>query len=103
MCDEMHAKCSELSRLTFWPTSTATCGAPSAPGTRLLAPAGEPMSHAGATRWYRAPELLLGAKHYGAAVDLWAAPGSSPRVVSGVVGAVVEPHGVAAFALEAAK
>ena len=37
------------------------------------------------------------------AADLWAAPGSSPRVVSGALGAAVEPHGVAAFALEAAK
>ena len=24
-------------------------------------------------RWYRAPELLFGAKQYGAAVDVWAA------------------------------
>ena len=23
------------------------------------------------TRWYRAPELLFGAKFYGAAVDMW--------------------------------
>jgi len=23
------------------------------------------------TRWYRCPELLLGAKHYGPAVDIW--------------------------------
>ena len=37
------------------------------------------------------------------AADLWAAPGSSPRVVSGALGAAVEPHGVAAFTLEAAK
>jgi len=22
-------------------------------------------------RWYRAPELLLGNKHYGAAIDMW--------------------------------
>ena len=36
------------------------------------------------------------------AVDLWA-PGSSPKVVAGAVGAAVEPHGVAAFTLEAAK
>ena len=25
------------------------------------------------TRWYRAPELLLGARHYGPAIDIWAA------------------------------
>ena len=37
------------------------------------------------------------------AVDLWAAPGSSPKVVAGAVGAAVEPHGVAAFTLEVAK
>lgn len=24
------------------------------------------------TRWYRAPELLLGARQYGAGVDIWA-------------------------------
>ena len=24
-------------------------------------------------RWYRAPELLFGSKHYGAGVDVWAA------------------------------
>ncbi len=24
------------------------------------------------TRWYRAPELLLGSTHYGKEVDLWA-------------------------------
>lgn len=29
-------------------------------------------SHAVATRWYRAPELLYGARSYGKAVDLWA-------------------------------
>ena len=23
------------------------------------------------TRWYRPPELLLGAKHYGGEVDMW--------------------------------
>ena len=30
------------------------------------------LSHAVATRWYRAPELLLGARRYGAGVDIWA-------------------------------
>lgn len=32
-----------------------------------------PMSHQVATRWYRAPELLYGARHYDFGVDLWAA------------------------------
>ncbi|KAL3157338.1 Cyclin-dependent kinase 20 [Trebouxia sp. C0010 RCD-2024] len=30
-------------------------------------------SHAVATRWYRAPELLYGARAYGQAVDIWSA------------------------------
>lgn len=30
-------------------------------------------THTVATRWYRAPELLYGARQYGAAVDVWAA------------------------------
>lgn len=29
-------------------------------------------SHEVATRWYRAPELLFGARHYNTAVDMWA-------------------------------
>ena len=29
-------------------------------------------SHAVATRWYRAPELLYGAREYGPEVDIWA-------------------------------
>ena len=29
-------------------------------------------SHAVATRWYRAPELLYGAREYGSEVDMWA-------------------------------
>ncbi|KAI9218296.1 cyclin-dependent kinase 20-like protein [Blastocladiella britannica] len=34
--------------------------------------AAAPLSHQVATRWYRAPELLYGARHYSNAVDLWA-------------------------------
>lgn len=30
-------------------------------------------THAVATRWYRAPELLFGARHYSTAVDMWGA------------------------------
>ncbi|KAJ3044983.1 Cyclin-dependent kinase 20 [Rhizophlyctis rosea] len=33
---------------------------------------GRPYSHQVATRWYRAPELLYGARKYDAGVDLWA-------------------------------
>ena len=33
----------------------------------------EPMTCQVVTRWYRAPELLFGARHYGPAVDIWAA------------------------------
>tara|TARA_B110001452_G_scaffold168618_1_gene140930 strand:- start:1068 stop:2213 length:1146 start_codon:yes stop_codon:yes gene_type:complete len=42
---------------------------------RLLPAPGETgsLSHDVATRWYRAPELLLGARRYGVGVDLWAA------------------------------
>ncbi|KAG8466799.1 hypothetical protein KFE25_008178 [Diacronema lutheri] len=36
------------------------------------APLGEPYSHNVATRWYRAPELLFGARRYGTGVDQWA-------------------------------
>lgn len=34
---------------------------------------GESYTHQVATRWYRAPELLFGARRYGVGVDLWAA------------------------------
>ncbi len=34
---------------------------------------GDSYTHQVATRWYRAPELLFGARRYGAGVDLWAA------------------------------
>lgn len=33
----------------------------------------EPMTSQVVTRWYRAPELLFGARHYTGAVDMWAA------------------------------
>ena len=41
---------------------------------RLLPPRSEAasLSHAVATRWYRAPELLLGARRYDGGVDMWA-------------------------------
>ena len=32
-----------------------------------------PMTPGAVTRWYRPPELLLGARHYGPAVDIWSA------------------------------
>lgn len=31
----------------------------------------EPFTHQVVTRWYRAPELLFGARHYGVGVDGW--------------------------------
>ncbi|XP_057244938.1 cyclin-dependent kinase 20, partial [Malurus melanocephalus] len=41
--------------------------------SRLLHPSpGRPYSHQVATRWYRAPELLYGARSYDEGVDLWA-------------------------------
>ena len=33
---------------------------------------GSPYTHQVATRWYRAPELLFGARRYGSGVDIWA-------------------------------
>lgn len=38
----------------------------------LTADAGAPLTDYVATRWYRAPELLLGSTHYGKDVDIWA-------------------------------
>lgn len=42
---------------------------------RIFAGPLRPLSDNGVvvTIWYRAPELLLGARHYTAAVDVWAA------------------------------
>ncbi|XP_063915666.1 cyclin-dependent kinase-like 4, partial [Zophobas morio] len=39
---------------------------------RLVCISGEPCTEYVATRWYRAPELLVGEVNYGAAVDIWA-------------------------------
>lgn len=41
--------------------------------TRRWAPEGPPRTPGVTTLWYRAPEVLLGADDYGAAVDTWAA------------------------------
>ncbi|XP_017771310.1 PREDICTED: cyclin-dependent kinase-like 4 [Nicrophorus vespilloides] len=39
---------------------------------RLVSSAGDPCTEYVATRWYRAPELLVGEQQYGAGVDIWA-------------------------------
>ena len=39
---------------------------------RLMAQPGEVYTDYVATRWYRAPELLVGDTKYGRAVDIWA-------------------------------
>lgn len=39
---------------------------------RLVSLNGEPCTEYVATRWYRAPELLVGEPTYGPAVDVWA-------------------------------
>lgn len=39
---------------------------------RTLPPAGQSVTEYVSTRWYRAPELLLGSKNYGFQVDIWA-------------------------------
>lgn len=38
---------------------------------RPLADPLQPMTHTVVTRWYRPPELLFGARHYGGCVDIW--------------------------------
>ncbi|ESQ27811.1 hypothetical protein EUTSA_v10018665mg [Eutrema salsugineum] len=40
---------------------------------RIFGSPGRKFTHQVFARWYRAPELLFGAKQYGAAVDVWAA------------------------------
>ncbi|KAH0920069.1 hypothetical protein HID58_027729 [Brassica napus] len=39
---------------------------------RIFGSPGRKFTHQVFTRWYRAPELLFGSKHYGSAVDVWA-------------------------------
>lgn len=39
---------------------------------RLATNTNEPLTDYVATRWYRAPELLVGDQSYGAGVDIWA-------------------------------
>lgn len=39
---------------------------------RILSTGNEPCTEYVATRWYRAPELLVGEDRYGAPVDIWA-------------------------------
>ena len=53
-----------------WRNSGSTGATASA---RQQAVADRPYSHQVATRWYRAPELLYGARRYTVAIDLWAA------------------------------
>lgn len=39
---------------------------------RIIGFGSEPCTEYVATRWYRAPELLVGEQNYGGAVDVWA-------------------------------
>lgn len=39
---------------------------------RIIGTGNEPCTEYVATRWYRAPELLVGEQHYGPGVDIWA-------------------------------
>lgn len=39
--------------------------------SRVQAQPGDPMTNNVITLWYRPPELLLGAREYSAAVDMW--------------------------------
>ncbi|XP_072360258.1 cyclin-dependent kinase-like 4 isoform X3 [Scyliorhinus torazame] len=50
---------------------------------RMLTSPGEDYTDYVATRWYRAPELLVGDTQYGAAVDIWAVGTVFAELVSG--------------------
>lgn len=61
-------KLSDFGLATVLPMATAPTNSTSEDENKP-APA---LSHQVATRWYRAPEVLLGSHHYDAAVDMWA-------------------------------
>ena len=48
-------------------------------------------THTVATRWYRAPELLLGSRRYGPAADMWAVG----CIFAEMLGAHTSPDGLA--------
>ncbi|CUE86248.1 protein kinase, putative [Bodo saltans] len=43
----------------------------------------QPMTHEVVTRWYRAPELLFGCRHYDASIDIWSAGCVMAELLSG--------------------
>lgn len=50
---------------------------------RLVSSGGETYTDYVATRWYRAPELLVGDTHYGRPVDIWAVGCLFAEIMSG--------------------
>ena len=48
---------------------------------RILSPSDD-MSHQISTRWYRAPEILFGARRYDAGVDMWAVGAIAAELIS---------------------
>jgi serine/threonine protein kinase len=61
--------------------------------TVLPRPGEDRYTHEVATRWYRAPELLLGSTDYGAPVDMWAAGCIAAELVCGFSAAVFQGTG----------
>jgi serine/threonine protein kinase len=43
----------------------------------------QPMTHEVVTRWYRAPELLFGSRHYNTSIDIWSAGCVMAELLSG--------------------